>query len=399
MHRQRIFNTAYGTAMWIFIGIAAVAARFLPGIIDILTSDLKIYVLNWVKWIHLCGASAYADAFTNYAPLYTYLLAPISLLPQELWPLGIKTLSILGDIALAGAVGGVVAQVSYGASQRFRLNIGLCAGAAVLWLPTVIINSAAWGQCDVLWTACCIFSLLFFLKDKPLAAMLWFGLAMSFKMQAIFFFPVVAMLLFAGKVKWWHLLAGAGVFVLTCVPCMAAGRPWFEVLRVYEMQARMGIDWYANVASPYIIFRNFDYYRPVAVVILAIEAALSVWLCLKIARSFRAMDAASRVRLLLILTAFCGVVYPYCLPTMHERYMYMGDIATLMAAFALWSNRRMWIAAACTELASILTVGGVLTGLDTIPGVLPAGVIFATIAVVLLSRELYLTLFPKTNND
>jgi len=63
----------------------------------------------------------------------------------------------------------------------------------------VIINGAAWGQCDAIYTAFCLGSLYFILADRPAWACILFGLALSFKLQAVFFAPVLLLLFLRGK--------------------------------------------------------------------------------------------------------------------------------------------------------------------------------------------------------
>jgi Gpi18-like mannosyltransferase len=59
-----------------------------------------------------------------------------------------------------------------------------------LFLPTVLINGSLWGQIDASYTAFSLIALYYLQKNKPFVSSLWYGLAISFKLQAIFFLPV-----------------------------------------------------------------------------------------------------------------------------------------------------------------------------------------------------------------
>src|SRR5436853_614759 len=63
--------------------------------------------------------------------------------------------------------------------------------ALMLSIPTLLINSMLWGQSDAVYAAGVVMCLYFILTDKPLAAVLAFSFAISVKLQAIFFAPVL----------------------------------------------------------------------------------------------------------------------------------------------------------------------------------------------------------------
>ncbi len=387
------------TPWLIAVTAAGLAIRFLPGFLALTTSDMEYYLLLWEGFIHEHGAAAYAEVFSNYAPLYTYLMGLVALLPEELWSFGIKLVSICGDVVLAWAAGAVVAAAGWQLPARVSVNLRWATAAAVMWLPTVMMNSAMWGQCDVFWTSCCMLSLWCFLRRRPVAAMLWFGVAVSFKQQAIFFSPVVLVMLLLGRARWWQLVLVPAVYALTCVPCALAGREWESLLNVYVEQRHTSIDWWAHAPSPYLFIRHMPYSPKKALAIMWAVGVFTLVLCIVVARRMRKMNRRDQVRLILVFTAFCGVFYPYVLPMMHERYMYLGDIATLVAAIALWRSRSMWLAALCTQCASGIAVGSILKQKFEVAGVLETAVAFATVALAILAIMLYRSRLNPINPD
>ena len=85
-----------------------------------------------------------------------------------------------------------------------------------------MLNSAAWGQCDSIYAAFCLGSLYFLLRGRTWWACVFFGLALSFKLQAIFFLPALLIVLVVNRQRLLALLA---------VPAdvrgdAAAGRRW-----------------------------------------------------------------------------------------------------------------------------------------------------------------------------
>jgi Gpi18-like mannosyltransferase len=66
---------------------------------------------------------------------------------------------------------------------------------AVILSPTVIYNSSLWGQCDVIYTTGLIACVYFLSIHKQIPALMSFGLALSFKLQAMFLAPLLLTLL------------------------------------------------------------------------------------------------------------------------------------------------------------------------------------------------------------
>ena len=66
-------------------------------------------------------------------------------------------------------------------------------------LPTVITKSAYWAQCDAIYSAFVILTLAFLYKQKFIYAFIFLGLALAFKLQAIFIVPFYLYCYFANK--------------------------------------------------------------------------------------------------------------------------------------------------------------------------------------------------------
>lgn len=369
------------TAAALLLCAGALAIRFRPQMWDYCSYDMRNFVLKWMEAIHSEGFAAYGTEFSNYAPLYTYFLGLFTLAGQQWWMPCVKLLSVAGDLALALAAGGIVHHAARDAYGAMRRNLALLASAAVLWAPTVIINSARWGQCDSLWAASAMLSLLWFIKDRPAGGMVWFGVAFAFKQQAIFFAPVALTLLLSRKAKWQQLLIVPGVYILTCLPCAIAGRGWESLLTVYVAQGTTDMAWNKLAPSPYFLLTMWKApYSPAAVLaILAAVTLLTVWWCAAVSRRFRELRGREQAAFLLLMCAVCGIVYPYVLPGMHERYMYLGDAAAIAAAFAFLTDMRIWLAACLSVFGSMMTMSTVLDFAHP-----KAGVASTTVAVGLL---------------
>ena len=92
----------------------------------------------------------------------------------------------------------------------------------MILLPTVVMNSSIWGQCDAIYVTFCVGSVYFLIKKRPWLAAAFFGVAFTFKLQAIFFLPVLVMVLIVNRHRLRSLLAA---FVDRWFIAVAAGIP------------------------------------------------------------------------------------------------------------------------------------------------------------------------------
>jgi Gpi18-like mannosyltransferase len=148
--------------------------------------------------------------------------------------IAIKTLSVIFDIVL-GIFTYLLIRLKY--KRSYAAIIG---ALVVLFAPTIFINSSAWGQCDAIYTSFCLGSLYFSLKERPGWACVFFGLALSFKLQAIFFLPVLLLLVLKKMLPIKYLALIPLVFLLMLAPAFIAGRDAGSLLTVYVSQASTG---------------------------------------------------------------------------------------------------------------------------------------------------------------
>lgn len=384
--------------MLVVLAVIAFLLRYNAHFIQLVSPDMKGFVREWIRIIHNGGLAVYGEMFADYAPLYTYFLGVVALLPESLWLVAAKTISIAGDVALAAAVGATVhysfpilhnKQVQDADFSTIRRNVTLAGAAAVLCFPTVWINSAMWGQCDVLWTCCCVLSLLFFIKERPVAGMIWFGVAFAFKQQAIFFSPVILVLLLAGKARWWQTLLVPAVYLATCLPCVLMGRSWASMLNVYVHQGVSTTYWYNYAPNLYIFLRDEPINGTATLIIMFILVAVTIFICRRLAERFRGLDRKGQLSLILIFSAFCAGFYPFALPGMHERYFYLCDITALIAACSLLTDWKMWLSAVAMECGSAVAVYMVLSWRRDNDLYMAVGVLFAIVAIATLAVRLW----------
>ena len=304
-------------------------------------SDMGIFLEPWFAHIvHYGPVQAFAHPFSNYAPAYLYLLAIGSFAHGLLATIDIiKILSVLGTIFLTVAVADLLKAA--GADRRGAL--------LVLVLPSVAYNDALLGQCDALWSGCCILALAAIIRGRTLTSMLWCGIAIAFKAQAAFIAPVIVGAMIGRRSPLWQWAIPPLVFVATITPPWLLGWPGVELLTVYLQQAELD-QLAGRLANPWMLFTVFGEGFAPNMFWLGYAAACSAAVGI-------AALAARNVRdpkLLILLGAMAGTALPFLLPKMLERYYFLGDILTLVLALAM-PGRLSGLAVRAIQLASILS--------------------------------------------
>lgn len=320
-------------------------ALFLRGILlDHATLDYQDFLSKWVEYFRQNGGfPALKDPVGNYNVPYLYMLAALSYFPvPDLY--GIKLFSIFFDILLAWGGARLVRRLT---DKESAPSICFC---VLLFLPTVILNGACWGQCDSVWAALCMLSLADALEHRPVRSVALLALAFSFKLQAIFVIPLWCALWFTGRVKFRHFFVFPAVFMLTALPALLAGKPMADILRVYLDQAGSSVAWQTvNYNSP-SVFSLLPYHFPVSpwVPKAAICAAFGFMLILLLLLFVRRGKADERA---LVLTgAALSLGIPFFLPYMHERYFFLGGVLLAVLSCAQPTHTPAAIGA---ELASL----------------------------------------------
>ncbi|GAA3555530.1 hypothetical protein GCM10022222_43930 [Amycolatopsis ultiminotia] len=304
------------------------------------SGDYRAFFSQWYDFIRANGGfSALRYRFADYNVPYLYLVALLTYLPVPVLA-GIKTISVLGDLLLIVFVYKLVA-------LKYPRGLPAFAAAAVVGLlPSVVMNGAVWGQCDSIYTAFGLGGLYFALRSRPWLSGVFFGLALAFKLQIVFLLPVLLVLVLCRRVPWRALLAIPVVVVVLDVPALLAGAGPAQLLSVYFDQVGEYSQLTLNAANVYQLFDFSSHLAAVRDIAVLITAELVAALVLY-AVVTRARLTTTRV---VLLGAVFAVLVPFCLPAMHERYFYLADVLSVVAAFHL--PRRLWPVPVLVQFAS-----------------------------------------------
>lgn len=311
-------------------GFILILLSFLVRILwyPITVSDYVYFIAPWFTTLQSSGFSAFAQPFSDYAPMYLYLLKILTFIPTSSL-VSEKTLSLIFEIIIAGIAVFTVRRFS---AIRYSDAALFLIFAVFLCIPTFLLNSSLWGQSDAVYAAPILASLVCILLDAPLAAALLFGLALSVKVQAIFFAPVLIGYLAKRRATMWYAAIPPIVYAVSILPAAIFGGDFFYWLTVYAKQS--GEYLYLSVSSPSIFaFVNNLPLAPLAMSVLfwsgiAIACAVAFAIIVYIKKT-----PIHHSSMIVLLSLACVLLVPYFLPRMHERYFYLADMLSVLYVF------------------------------------------------------------------
>ncbi|MFI6156092.1 glycosyltransferase 87 family protein [Kitasatospora sp. NPDC051170] len=328
--------------------------------------DWYYFLGPWYRYLEDNGgfhALGGAD-FSDYNVPYLYLMAALSYLPVP-GMTAVKGASILFDLLLASYAYRIAAL-----RRPRRPGRPFAAAATVLFLPTVVTNSGWWGQADAIFTAFLLGGVFHLMRGRSWWACSFFGLALAFKLQAVFLFPLLLVAVLTRRLTWRSLLAVPAVYVALDLPAILLGADPWHLLTVYLRQTGTYQDLTLNAPSVYqfvsVPSGEEDPVRKAGVLVAGALVLALVALAVRAVRGAEdrsagpgragragrpggggGVDAAGAV--LLPATVF-AIAVPFLLPSMHERYFYVADVLSVLLAFH--RPRQLWYLPVLVQLAS-----------------------------------------------
>ena len=325
--------------------IACVYALVWPAV----TGDMTLYLVDWYDTILANGRMmAFARPFSNYTPPYLYLLSAATLLDGVIATVSlIKLVSVLGTGALAAALTYLLRGL--GGHESWKPALWMCL------LPSVVLNGPAFGQCDAMWSAACIMAVASAIRRRPIAMLVWCGIAIAFKAQAIFIAPFVLMYLIANRVPLQQWTIPALSFAAAMLPAWLIGWPARDLGTIYFRQTEWAPSFLSSASNPWAFLQ---YYAPLAgsqLRWLGFAAALAATGTYIVALK----DRAETLRALLAAALLSALMLPWLLPKMHERLFFLADILAFALAFEM-RDRRSAAIAVLVQSSSVLALLGLL---------------------------------------
>lgn len=289
------------------------------------SADFWGFLQDWMAQIRAGGGFRSLDhQISNYTSPYMYLMCLVSYLTEnDLY--GLKMISVLFDYLASIAVFLILYQLT----ENVRKSI---MGMAVLLLsPTVILDSAYWCQCDIIYTTFILFALYYFLKDNSRLCLVFLGISFSFKLQAVFIVPfLIIMWLKKRTIRMADFFWIPVIYVVSALPAWAFGRDLKELLTIYFDQAGTypwGTLEYPNVYA--LLGEAMPDMRHAAEVSGA-GTFMTIMILGCIAYYVYEKEINLTGEFMITLALFTTAIVVYSLPHMHERYGFLVDLLAIV---------------------------------------------------------------------
>ena len=342
----RITATVYGMIFAMSLAVQLRMARRLPlaaqvlaavitgavllgkiSLLDYLSDDYQIFLSDWIySYSHMGikeGLGTYIGS--DYTPPYLYFMLLVSRVGSFPWQYLVKAISIAFEVLMAWALASLAGFCLKGDGAK------LAVFHMSLLLPTVVFNGAYWGQCDVIYTSLCLTALYMGLTKRSARCMIFYGVALSFKLQMAFFLPALLPLWLRKDIKLRHLPLIPATYMAMMIPAFWGGKSLHHVLTVYLVQAGGYSFITMNGPSLWQLLPEGNgsmFYDMLGGMALLMGMGVLVAACALICA--RREPPTHKSSLLFALLILGGV--PLFLPKMHERYTFGADVLSLTVA-------------------------------------------------------------------
>ncbi|MCI5959235.1 MAG: hypothetical protein MRZ47_06120 [Lachnospiraceae bacterium] len=313
----------------IFATVFGCAIRY--ALRNVVAGDYKMFFEPWVATLREAGGGFQGLSaefeYVDYTTPYLLILSFISICPFFNTLIMMKMVSIFFDFVAAIAVGFIVYEMTD------KKQSGYMAYAVMLFVPTIVANGAMWAQCDIIFTSFVMLSLLFMLKDKPRASLIFYGIAFAFKLQTLFIAPLYVLLWVKKKMKIQHFLWIPIMYFIGIIPSWIAGKNLWDLLTVYLFQANGEMDIYKlshKFPNVYQIIGTDSFLREYADAGIYFTLAVLMVLMYYIAQK----NFTFTKDLIIRMGMFFVMVVVFFLPHMHERYGILADVLSVIVAFS-----------------------------------------------------------------
>lgn len=297
--------------------------------------DYDGFLSKWCEYLRDNGGfRGIASVETDYNAAYLYFLAFISYIPVKDLYL-IKIFSFVFDYILAFAVYKLV-ELFIADKTKFLPIIAFC---VVILMPTVVMNSSEWVQCDSIYVAFLFLSLYCMLKKKYDLCFILYGISISFKLQAIFLLPVYGIIFLKNKdFSIFKFLWVIAINVLLYIPAIILGRPVLSVFDAYFTQvghySYKTVLGYPNV---YYFFsqENTSLIRKGILFTLILLLSILVF----VLKGKEKLDNRAIIELSMMIL----FLMPYFLPEMHDRYGYAAEVLSVVYFLISRKDYVIWL--------------------------------------------------------
>ena len=300
--------------------------------------DMDGFLLKWYDEFAASGGfKALKSTVGNYNLLYQTFLAAISYLNLEGVDRvqAIKSLSTIFDFLLSFLIAAIISE--YKKEKLFEKSFCL-SFALVMFLPTLILNSAYWGQCDSIYTFFMLLSVYLLYKEKYVPAFIALGIAFAFKLQTIFILPFGIFYYFYKKrFSIFYIFISLFTLWISGLAAYIHGGDILLPFKIYLYQTRTYPQMHVNIHNIWELLSgikiddvwygvSYEYGSMLAYSLTLIILGSGLYMVI------RGDKKPDSIKNIIELAAWSVWTCAMFLPAMHERYTYPTDILLATAA-------------------------------------------------------------------
>jgi Gpi18-like mannosyltransferase len=333
----------------------ALAIRLLLFPLQGYRSDLGTYA----AWFNTAAQSGPRLFYTNvgwcdYPPFNVYIFWAFGSLAKSLNYFGtpaidyvIKIIPNIFDLAIS-------AVIFLFTRKQLSFKLSLLAAALYVFNPSVIFNSAIWGQFDAIYTFFILLSLVLALKSKPELAAAVFAIGLLTKPQAVALLPLIAFLIFKknGVKKLLFSVATFAATIFLVILPMEWSNPVTFLSNIY-FGAYSGYNFTSvNAFNLWALYGLWVNDGNLFIVGWALFGALTVFALFVLNKRWKLSN-----EMLAVYVAFMLLFGFFMLPTrIHERYLFPA-ISMLALMFPFFKKTRaLYVVLTATFLANIADI-------------------------------------------
>ncbi len=381
-----------------FFIITAISIYTRIVLLDYVSGDFNGCIQLWFNELKENGGlHALRLDIGNYTAPYLTILALLTYLPIKAI-VSVKVVSIIFDYVCALASMKIVFIILK--ENKKKDFYALIIYGVILFLPTVILNSACWGQADSIYVAFILLSISALLEEKYLKAFVFLGLSFAFKLQFIFILPLY-ILIYLSKRKFpiCFFLIIPLVNIIMCLPAIAFGKQISSCINIYTNQTSE-YEFYLSLNFPgvyHLIFPTDDTYNFVmspnkCFSKVGIMATIFVFVILSFMVIYKKIKFDNQQIIEFGLLSI--MISTFLLPHMHDRYLYAGDILSIL--YLIYNKDKIYVPIGIS-LISVYGYTKFLFG-DSYSPIQYISFIYL-ILIVLVAKDIYNKYFADTNTN
>lgn len=323
------------------------------------SADYWGFLEDWMRQIREAGGfPSLGKRISNYTSPYMYIMCLLSYVTDnDLY--GLKMVSVLFDYLASIAVFLIVYRLTYSKGRAIMAMAGL------LLSPTVILDSAYWCQCDIIYTTFILYALYCFFKEDSQGCLILIGVSFTFKLQTIFIVPFLLIMWLKKKTIYLrHFFWIPVIYVISALPAWMFGRDFKELMLIYFEQSETypwGTLEYPNI---YVLLGEAMPDLRHADQVSSAGTLMTIMLLGCTAYYLYTKKVRLTGELMVTLALFTVAVTVYSLPHMHDRYGFLIDL--LAVVYGVMNVKKLPVTCAFM-LVSVLTFMPYLIAVHIVP--------------------------------